>query len=188
MNTRSNFDWGNKSDGAAMVAVAILLNASDEETALRLYPQYAEQVVASLDHQWTIKISDAQAWIDEQETPQKQSQQQRQAIACAQLFVKHRDAKQIAKALMVTERSVYRIIKRPEFHTELDKLGYDGPRDFRKTYRSMSLKHDKARKLWEQIQQDGTPKHKRAGIISEQTHTHIDTVRRWIRGWRENIE
>jgi len=110
---------------------------------------------------------------------------QRQAIECARLFVKHRDAKKIAKALSVTERTVYRIITLDAFHTELDALGYTGERTFRKTYRGTSQKHDKARRLWEVMQTDGTPSHKQARRISEETRTNIQTVRGWIREWRK---
>lgn len=112
------------------------------------------------------------------------TQQQRQAQACARLFVKHRDAAKIAQAMNVTERTVYRIITLDAFHAELDALGYQGERNFRKTQRGRSQKHDKARKLWEGMQQDGTPQHKQARTISKQTHTHIQTVRAWIRTWR----
>ena len=58
------------------------------------------------------------------------TQQQRQAQQCAQHFIEGQNAKQIAKALTVTERTVYRIIKRPAFHAVLDALGYTGVRDF----------------------------------------------------------
>jgi len=84
----------------------------------------------------------------------------------------------------VTERTVYRVITLDAFHAELDALGYQGERNFRKTYRGMSRKHDKARKLWERMQTDGTPRHKQAGIIADQTLTNIQTVRGWIRKWR----
>ena len=111
--------------------------------------------------------------------------QQRQAKECARLFVKHRDAAKIARALSVTERTVYRIVTQDAFHTELDALGYTGERTFRKTQRGRSQKHDKARKLWERMQQDRTPRHKQVGIIADATLTNIQTVRAWIRGWRK---
>ena len=112
--------------------------------------------------------------------------QQRQAIECARLFVKHRDAKKIAKALSVTERTIYNIIKRPAFHAELDALGYEGIRKFerRASQRGKSQKHDKAKKMWRAMQTDGTPKHKQAGIISAKLNAPIQTVRGWIRDWR----
>ena len=110
---------------------------------------------------------------------------QRQAIECARLFVKHRDAAKIAQSMNVTERTVYRIISLNAFHAELDALGYEGERNFRKTQRGKSQKHDKARKLWERLQTSDTPKHKHGRIIAEQTHTHIQTVRAWIRDWRK---
>ena len=116
--------------------------------------------------------------------------QQRQAQECARLFVKHRDAKKIARALSVTERTIYNIIKRPAFHTELDALGYEGIRKFERkaSKRGKSQKHDKAHKLWDAMQQDGTPRHKQAGIISEELNSPIQTVRAWIRDWRKNDE
>ena len=110
---------------------------------------------------------------------------ERQAQACARLFVKARDAAKIAKALDVTERTVYNLVTLDAFHTELDALGYTGERNFRKRRRGKSLKHDKALSLWEGMQTDGTPKHKQAGIISKKVNAPIQTVRGWIRGWRE---
>ena len=112
---------------------------------------------------------------------------ERQSIECARLFVKHRDAKKIAPALSVTERTIYNIIKRPAFHAELDALGYEGIRKFERkaSKRGRSQKHDKARKLWDAMQTDGTPKHKQAGIISEKLSSPIQTVRGWIRNWRK---
>ena len=114
--------------------------------------------------------------------------QQRQAQACARLFVKDRDAAKIANALSVTERTVYRLLTLDAFHAELDALGYTGERSFRKTYRGMSRKHDKARRLWAAMQTDGTPRHKQAGIISEKLNSPIQTVRGWIRQWRKTDE
>ena len=111
--------------------------------------------------------------------------QEQQAQACARIFVKDRDAAKIAKALSVTERTVYRIITLDAFHAELDALGYEGERTFRKTYRGTSQKHDKALSLWERMQTDGTPTHKQARLIHEQTGANLQTVRGWIRDWRE---
>jgi len=112
--------------------------------------------------------------------------QQRQTKECARLFVKHRDAKKIARALSVTERTIYNIINRPAFHAELDALGYDGVRKFERkaSQRGKSQKHDKARRLWKIMQNDGTPRHKQSGIISEKLNAPIQTVRGWIRDWR----
>ena len=112
------------------------------------------------------------------------TQQERQAQACARLFVKDRDAGKIAKALGVTERTVYRLVSLDAFHAELDALGYAGERNFRKMQRGRSQKHDRAKALWEQMQADGTQRHKQARLIHQKTGADIQTVRGWIRKWR----
>lgn len=102
--------------------------------------------------------------------------QEQQAQACARLFVKDRDAAKIAKALSVTERTVYTLVTLNAFHAELDALGYTGERNFRKTRRGKSQKHDKARTMWDAMQTDGTPKHKQAGILRDKLNVPIQTV------------
>ena len=42
-----------------------------------------------------------------------------------------RDADEIAKTLKVHPRTIYRMTKLPDFHAELDTLGYLGERNFR---------------------------------------------------------
>ena len=42
-----------------------------------------------------------------------------------------RDADEIAVALRVSSRTVQRLMDLPEFHAELDRLGYQGERRFR---------------------------------------------------------
>ena len=59
---------------------------------------------------------------------EKHEQVKKAALIFARLT---RDADEIAKALEVHPRTVYRMIKLPEFHTELDALGYVGTRNFR---------------------------------------------------------
>ena len=59
---------------------------------------------------------------------EKHEQVKKAALIFARLT---RDADEIAKALEVHPRTVYRMIQRPEFHAELDALEYTGARNFR---------------------------------------------------------
>ena len=59
---------------------------------------------------------------------EKQEQVKKAALIFARLT---RDADEIAKALEVHPRTIYRMIKLPEFHAELDALDYVGERNFR---------------------------------------------------------
>ena len=43
-----------------------------------------------------------------------------------------RDANEIASALQVSSRTVQRLMNNPDFLSELDRLGYQGERRFRK--------------------------------------------------------
>ena len=109
---------------------------------------------------------------------------ERQAQDCARLFIEDRDAAKIAKEFGVTERTVYNLIHLEAFHTELDALGYTGPRNFRKAQRGKSQKHDKALQLWEKMQKSGIPRHKQARLIHEKTGASLKTVQGWIRNWK----
>ena len=59
---------------------------------------------------------------------EKREQVKKAALIFARLT---RDADEIAKALEVHPRTIYRLIKLPEFHAELDALDYVGERNFR---------------------------------------------------------
>ena len=59
---------------------------------------------------------------------EKREQVKKAALIFARLT---RDADEIAKALEVHPRTIYRMIKLPEFHAELDALDYVGERNFR---------------------------------------------------------
>ena len=74
---------------------------------------------------------------------EKREQIKKAALIFARLT---RDADEIAEALEVHPRTVYRMIKLPEFHAELDVLEYVGARNFR-TYsaRNTNPSYDSAR-------------------------------------------
>lgn len=102
-----------------------------------------------------------------------------------------RDADEIAAALKVSSRTVQRLMDLPEFHAELDRLGYQGERRFRKAgraqrdaERTQKPKYQKVKQLWHQM--TDIPEHRRAKVIAdrEDINTPYNTVRRWIRDWR----
>ena len=64
---------------------------------------------------------------------EKREQIKKAALLFARLT---RDADEIAKALEVHPRTIYRMFKLPEFDAELDVLGYVGERNFRTSPRT----------------------------------------------------
>ena len=103
-----------------------------------------------------------------------------------------RDANEIAAALGVSKRTVERMIHLPEFQEELDRLGYQGERRFRKAQRAQrddertqKPEYQKVQRLWEQM--TDIPEHGRAKVIADQEDIKASyvTVLRWIRDWRQ---
>ena len=102
-----------------------------------------------------------------------------------------RDANEIAAALRVSSRTVQRLIHLPEFQAELDRLGYQGERRFRKAHRAQrdaertqKPEYKKVKQLWEEM--TDIPEHRRAKVIADREDIKVpyDTIRRWIRDWR----
>ena len=102
-----------------------------------------------------------------------------------------RDAEEIAAALGVSKRTVERMIHLPEFQEELDRLGYQGERRFRKAQRAQrddertqKPEYQKVKQLWEQM--TDIPEHGRAKVIADREDIKASyvTVLRWIRDWR----
>ena len=102
-----------------------------------------------------------------------------------------RDAEEIATALGVSKRTVERMIHLPEFHAELDRLGYQGERRFRKAQRAQrdaertqKPEYQKVKRLW--VQMTDIPEHGRAKVIADREDIKASyvTVLRWIRDWR----
>ena len=119
---------------------------------------------------------------------EKAEQIQRAAFIFARLT---RDAEEIAAALQVSSRTVQRMIHLPAFQAELDRLGYQGERRFRKAERSQrsaerkrKADYQKVKQLWEQM--SDIPEHGRAKVIAdrEDINASYDAVRRWCRDWR----
>ena len=95
-----------------------------------------------------------------------------------------RDADEIAKALDVTPRTVFRLLDRDDFHTELDALDYEGERNFRtKPAREMPPLYDRARAMWDELAD--LPRHKRGRVIADTLGVPIRTIRSWIARWKE---
>ena len=102
-----------------------------------------------------------------------------------------RDASEIAAALGVNKRTVERMIHLPAFQEELDRLGYQGERRFRKAQRAQrddertqKPEYQKVKQLWEEM--TDIPEHGRAKVIADRPDIKASyvTVLRWIRDWR----
>ena len=120
---------------------------------------------------------------------EKAEQIQRAAFIFARVT---RDAEEIAAALQVSSRTVQRMIHLPAFQAELDRLGYQGERRFRKAERSQrsaerkrKAEYQKVKQLWEEM--TDIPEHGRAKVIADRgdINASYDAVRRWCRDWRQ---
>ena len=91
-----------------------------------------------------------------------------------------RDANEIATALGVSKRTVERMIHLPEFQEELDRLGYQDERRFRKAQRAQrddertqKPEYQKVKRLWEQM--TDIPEHGRAKVIADRPTSKLAT-------------
>ena len=76
---------------------------------------------------------------------EKREQVKKAALIFARMT---RDADEIAKTLEVHPRTIYRMTKLPDFHAELDALGYFGERNFRtRPARSINRDYDRAKEF-----------------------------------------
>lgn len=106
----------------------------------------------------------------------------KQVKRAAGMFVVSRDAKRIAKQLGVSDRTVYRLIERDDFHAALDALGYDGPRHFRtQIARQPALEREVGRQLWDTMQH--IPRRQRGRAIAEEMGIPVRCVWNWMRDW-----
>ena len=125
---------------------------------------------------------------------EKAEQIQRAAFIFARVT---RGAEEIADALRVSSRTVQRLIHLPAFQAELDRLGYQGERRFRKAQRAQGTEraprgaertqkpeYQKVKRLWKQM--TDIPERHRARIIADRSDikSSYNTVRRWCQDWR----
>lgn len=60
----TGFEWGYFGSGPGQLALAILLEVTDQPTALRLYHDFKVDVIAALQaDSWTLEIADVCAWL-----------------------------------------------------------------------------------------------------------------------------
>jgi hypothetical protein len=67
------FNWGYGGSGPAQLALALLLEETDVDTATRLYQPFKWQVIAELpkDEIWSLASEDIQNWLKAQHMGQK---------------------------------------------------------------------------------------------------------------------
>ncbi len=107
-----------------------------------------------------------------------------------------RDKKRIANHFNVSERTIERWSKEPEWEHALNVWRYTGERSFtpppRRDIAYKSRDHyEKAREIYIQALQAGEPEHKLAKIAGEATELPPSTIRRWAtrhRWWEYNPE
>ena len=60
----TGFEWGYGGSGPAQTALALLLETTDENVALRFYEEFKSQIIARLSHKgWQLTISQIDRWI-----------------------------------------------------------------------------------------------------------------------------
>ena len=129
------------------------------------------------------------------QTPTKIRKESNHAVSCDEKpnpqLGASRFRHQQADALRISPRTVERMIHLPAFQEELDRLGYQGERRFRKAQRAQrddertqKPEYQKVKQLWEEM--TDIPEHGRAKVIAdrEDIKASYDTVRRWCRDWR----
>ena len=64
----SGFSWGYRGSGPAQLALAVLADATDDETALEHYQQYKADYIASIspESQFRTTKTKVREWVDEQ--------------------------------------------------------------------------------------------------------------------------
>ncbi|MCY4401621.1 MAG: hypothetical protein OXD54_03515 [Candidatus Poribacteria bacterium] len=106
-----------------------------------------------------------------------------------------RDKKRIAKHFRVSERTIDRWSKEPEWEHALEVSGYTGTRSFTQPPRrdiasSSRDKYDKARSLYIEALQAGELEHKIATKVGEAIGLPSSTIRRWAKRhrWHEDYQ
>jgi hypothetical protein len=59
----TGFAWGYGGSGPSQLALAILLEVTDEESALRLYQQFKWDVVSRLKNNFSLNVMDVVNWV-----------------------------------------------------------------------------------------------------------------------------
>ena len=120
-----------------------------------------------------------------------QVNRKRLAVA-AFLFSQGQRVVEIAKAVGVSEGTIYRWAKRPEWKTELDELGWTGSRDFqqhakRDVKREFGTLIESSFNLYQQHRADGEPHHRALTRTAETQNLKRKRVAQWARrfNWKE---
>lgn len=64
----TGFSWGYAGSGPAQLALAILLEETDQKTASALHQLFKFEVVAGLASEWTLTSAQVQEWLEEAPT------------------------------------------------------------------------------------------------------------------------
>ncbi len=106
-----------------------------------------------------------------------------------------RDRSKIADHFDVSERTIERWSKLPEWHEALNVWGYTGDRDFiRKPRRDIAYssreRFDQAKAIYIDAFKSGSPLHSLATITGEATKLPASTIRRWANRyhWKTYLE
>ena len=103
-----------------------------------------------------------------------------------------RDKKKIASHFGVSERTIERWSKEPEWEQALNAWGYTGERSFTPPPRrdigtKFKSSYERARSIYVEAFQAGEPEHKLASTAAEVTELTPETIRRWAikHRWKE---
>ena len=103
-----------------------------------------------------------------------------------------RDPKKMATDFQVTDRTIRKWQKLPEWTEVLDACDYQGDRSFevqpyRNLQRDAGDQFQKAYEVYQEAQKSGVPRHKLATFVEEKTGIRRKRVGDWARkyGWRD---
>lgn len=105
-----------------------------------------------------------------------------------------RDKKRIASHFGVSERTIERWSKEPQWHQALNAWGYTGERTFTRTGRDIASKSrerfEQAKAIYIKAFKSGEPLHRLATITGKATKLEPSTIRRWANryNWKSYLE
>ena len=106
-----------------------------------------------------------------------------------------RDAEKIADYFSVTDATIKRWTKEPEWTKALDVFGYRGDRNlevqpFRDIQREQGQTYQDARDAYQKAMRDGEPQHKWATIAGDAVGLPRRRIHEWAikHGWRDAIQ
>ena len=115
-------------------------------------------------------------------TSNNQYQERIRATAIAFISEK-RDAERIMQKVGIAQRTLYRIIVKPEFHAALDAMSYAGDRSLKsKPTRHLPPLYIEAKQRWDAL--EGMTQLEKGRIIRKELGVPMSQLKNWIQRWK----